>query len=43
MAPADDKRAMGGSTPKASAVSMTMFFGWPPCPAVTALPMNLIG
>ena len=34
---------IGGSTPKASAVSMTMFFGWPPCPLFTTLGMKSSG
>ena len=36
-------RAMGGSTPKASAVSMITFLGWPARPVSLALGMKSIG
>ena len=35
--------AMGGSTPNASAASMTRFLGWPATPVGLALGMNSIG
>ena len=35
--------AIGGRTPKASAVSMTMFLGWPAVPVLLALEMNSSG
>jgi hypothetical protein len=35
--------AIGGNTPKASAVSITMFFGWPARPLVDAFGMKSIG
>ena len=35
--------AIGGITPKASAVSMTMFFGWPPLPVALAFGMKCSG
>ena len=43
IAAAGDSRAMGGSTPKASAVSMITLRGWPAWPERTALAMNPIG
>ena len=36
-------RAIGGSTPYASAVNITMFFGWLAMPAGLALEMNSSG
>ena len=35
--------AIGGSTPKASQVSRTMFFGWPARPVAEALGMKSSG
>ena len=43
IAPSGVSREIGGSTPKASAVSITTFCGCPPCPEGTALSMNEIG
>ena len=42
IAPSADRRAIGGRTPKASAVSMTTLAGWPPWPPGTWLSMNSI-
>ena len=36
-------RAIGGRTPNASAVSITILCGWPPSPDGTQLSMNEIG
>src|SRR4051812_48396528 len=43
MAPWGVSRAIGGKTPKASAVNITIFRGWPPRPDGTAFSMNEIG
>src|SRR5438552_11475200 len=43
IAPSGVSREMGGKTPNASAVSMTMFLGCPPWPDDSALSMKEMG